>query len=76
MFFMTPIIWKPDMLPGRALILHLNPFYYLVEVIRAPLLGHVPDARVWIGVLLITVAGWGVALLFYTVYRWRLAYWV
>jgi len=76
MFFMTPIIWKPHMLPGRALILHLNPFYYLVEVVRAPLLGHAPDGRLWLGVLLITVLGWGVALLFYTVYRWRLAYWV
>jgi len=76
MFFVTPIIWRPDMLPGRAFILDLNPFYYLVQLIRAPLLGHVPDARIWFGVLLITVAGWGVALLFYTVYRWRLAYWV
>lgn len=75
MFFMTPIIWRPEMVPGRALILHLNPFYYLVEIVRAPLLGYVPGARVWLGVLLITVLGWCVALLFYTVYRWRLAYW-
>jgi ABC-2 type transport system permease protein/lipopolysaccharide transport system permease protein len=76
MFFVTPVIWKPNMLPGRALVLDMNPFYYLVELVRAPLLGYLPSARIWVGVLLITVLGWGVSLLFYAVYRWRLAYWL
>jgi len=44
--FVTPIIWVPHMLGKGAFIgpfLYLNPFYYLVEVVRAPLVyGHVP----------------------------------
>ncbi len=76
MFFLTPVIWRPDMLPGRALVLDLNPFYYLVELVRAPLLGGLPSLQILLGVAVITVAGWTLALIFYTTYRWRLAYWV
>ncbi len=75
-FFITPIFWKPEMLTGRMVLLHANPFYYLVEIMRAPLLGNVPQTEHWISVLVITVLGWGIALLFFTAYRWRLAYWV
>ncbi len=76
MFFITPVIWKPSMLPGRALLLDLNPFYHLVEVLRAPLLGGVPSWENWAAVLLITIVGWAVTLFFYTAYRWRIVYWV
>jgi ABC-2 type transport system permease protein/lipopolysaccharide transport system permease protein len=76
MFFITPIIWRQEMLPGRALFLDLNPFYYMVEIVRAPMLGQLPPLEIVLGVLLITVVGWALALFFYTVYRWRLAYWV
>ncbi|KXX66331.1 ABC transporter permease [Marichromatium gracile] len=76
LFFITPVIWKPEMLPGRALLLHLNPFYHLVEVIRAPLLGQPPALTNWLAVLLLAAVGWAVTLLFYSAYRWRIAYWV
>ncbi len=40
----TPIFWKAEMISGpRALIYHLNPFYYIVEIIRNPLLGLPPE---------------------------------
>jgi ABC-2 type transport system permease protein len=76
MFFITPVIWKPNMLPGRAIILDLNPFHHLLEILRAPLLGRVPTLDNWAAVLLITLVGWAVALWFFSTYRWRLAYWV
>ena len=76
LFFITPVIWKPEMLPGRALWLDLNPFYHLVEIMRAPLLGQTPALDNWLTVILITVVGWAVALFFYSAYRWRVAYWV
>jgi ABC-2 type transport system permease protein len=76
MFFITPVIWKPDMLPGRALFLDLNPFHHLIAILRAPLLGQVPASEHWIAVGLVTLAGWAVTLWFFSAYRWRLAYWV
>ena len=76
MFFVTPILWSADMLPSRALLLDLNPFYYLVEVVRAPLLGELPTAATWFVVLAITVVGWASALATYALYRWRVSYWI
>lgn len=76
LFFITPVIWRPEMLPGRALWLHLNPFYHLVEIMRAPLLGQPPALANWLPVILITLGGWALAALFYSAYRWRIAYWV
>jgi ABC-2 type transport system permease protein/lipopolysaccharide transport system permease protein len=76
MLFMTPIFWRPDMLPGRTVLLDGNPFYHFVTIIRSPLLGELPGFENWIAAIAITVVGWGVTLMFYTAYRWRIAYWV
>jgi ABC-2 type transport system permease protein/lipopolysaccharide transport system permease protein len=76
MFFMTPILWKAEMLPERALLLDGNPLYHLLEIVRAPLLGSLPSADSWLFVTALALSGWAVALLGYTVYRWRIAYWV
>ncbi len=76
MFFITPIFWKPDMLPGRSVLLDANPFYHFVEILRGPMLGQVPAPENWLAALLVTLIGWFGALTVYTAYRWRLAYWV
>lgn len=76
MFFITPIFWKPEMLPGRSFLLDANPFYHFVEILRGPMLGQMPTLENWLAVLLVTALGWFVALAAYTAYRWRLAYWV
>lgn len=76
LFFMTPVIWRPEMLPDRALLLHLNPFYHMVEILRQPMLGHAPAGENWVAVALITVVGWTITLFFFSAYRWRIAYWV
>ncbi|WP_295404550.1 ABC transporter permease [uncultured Thiocystis sp.] len=76
LFFITPVIWRPDMLPGRALLLHLNPLYHMVEIARAPMLGHPPALDNWLVVILLALLGWAITLFFYSAYRWRIAYWV
>ena len=75
-FFLTPIIWKPEQLPERTLILDLNPFFHVVGLVRGPLLGHAPELVSWVVVLSIALGGWLVTLAMYRRYRWRIAYWV
>ena len=75
-FFVTPIIWMPDLVPARAVVLDINPFFHLVEVVRAPLLGQVPALASWIAVLAMAFGGWLVTFTFFRRYRWRIAYWV
>ena len=74
-FFLTPIIWKPELLPDRAFLLDLNPFFHLVELVRAPSLGQAPGLVSWLAAAGITLGGWLVTLLMYRRYRWRIAYW-
>jgi ABC-type polysaccharide/polyol phosphate export permease len=75
-FFLTPIIWQPELLPDRALVLRFNPFFYALELVRAPLLGAMPPLLSWLVVLAATGAGTAIALAMYARYRRRIAYWI
>jgi len=77
-FYLTPIIWMPSLLPDRvgATFLQLNPFYHLLELIRAPLLCVVPSLTSWLVVLVIAIVGWGLTLLVFSRLRHRVAYWL
>jgi ABC-2 type transport system permease protein len=75
-FFLTPIFWTPSALPDRAIFVDLNPFYYLIEIIRLPLLGKTPPPEIWLTVIGFNVVGALVATVFYARYRGRIAYWV
>ena len=75
-FFVTPIIWMPELMPGRALVLDFNPFFHAVVLVRAPLLGQVPGLVSWLAVLGIAFGGWLVTFALLRRYRRRIAYWV
>jgi ABC-2 type transport system permease protein/lipopolysaccharide transport system permease protein len=75
-FFVTPIFWTPSLLQGRTFILDLNPFYHLVEIVRAPLLGLVPSGTSYLAVLLITLVNAAVTGAFFARFRSRISYWV
>ena len=48
-FYLTPIVWMQSLLPDRfgLTLLNLNPFYHLIEIVRAPILGTTPSAMNW-----------------------------
>lgn len=77
-FYLTPIIWKPEMLQKRTqlLVLDINPFYHLMEVVRAPLLGTLPTASNWVVCVVLALAGWTLTMVFYGRFRSRIAYWL
>ena len=74
-FFLTPIIWHADQLSGRSYLVELNPFYHLIEIIRAPLLGQASDGQSWAIVLALTLVHGGIAFAFFARFRSRIAYW-
>lgn len=76
LFYVTPVIWPPKLLKGNEHLLTFNPFYYFLEVLRAPMMGHLPSNDVWAitsGLTLLLIAA---AIAFMARYRWRVAYWV
>ena len=80
LFFVTPIIWMPELMPERALMLALvldfNPFFHFVELVRVPLLGQAPELVSWLAASGITLGGWLLAFELLRRYRRRIAYWV
>jgi lipopolysaccharide transport system permease protein len=75
-FFITPIIWKPELMKHGRRWLALNPFYDLLEIVRQPLLGGTLTPQIiWsaIGFSLLLCA---LTALLFTRVRARLAYWV
>ena len=75
-FFLTPVMWMPEMLGGRAHLALYNPFAYFVELIRAPLLGQAVPALTWMLVLGVTASGWAAAWAVFARYRGRVPYWL
>jgi ABC-2 type transport system permease protein len=75
-FFMTPILWKPELLTGRPFLVAGNPFYHFVEVVRAPLLGQAVPLQSWLFVGAVTVIGWLLAIVVLGRYRRYIPYWV
>lgn len=51
-FFLTPIFWMPSSVSHRPMFTHANPFYHMVELVRAPLLGEPASQLNW------AVAAW------------------
>jgi ABC-type polysaccharide/polyol phosphate export permease len=77
LFFTTPVFWHADTLTGpKAAIVHYNPFYYLLEVVRAPLLGHAASGQVWMVVLTILAGSILVWFVSFSAARRRIAFWI
>ena len=76
MFYVTPIMFASNALTKHAWIVDLNPFAYLIEIVRAPLMGSLPSARVWAVSLSMTIAGWLLALILTGRYHKRIPYWL
>lgn len=75
-FYLTPVIWHSDVLKGRHWAVDFNPFYYLLEATRAPLLGGGQLGQIFGITALLTVVGLSVTLLFFARFRSRVAYWL
>lgn len=75
-FFLTPIIWKPELLQGRAVFLDYNPFYHVMSILRAPLLMEPVGLLSWYVSISLAVGGLILAFLALSGVRRVLAYWL
>lgn len=75
-FFVTPVMWSPVLLGLNSPIVLLNPFFHLLEIVRAPLLGQVFPFTSYIAVFMITIVSFGISAAFFVRFRNRISYWV
>lgn len=78
LFYLTPILWMPKLLPERTshMILDLNPFYHFIEVVRAPLMNEMPSVDSYIWLVSLGILGWSFAIFVFNKYKTRVAYWL
>jgi ABC-type polysaccharide/polyol phosphate export permease len=74
--FATPIMWPVSAIPDARFIANINPFFHLIELVRAPLLGQVAEPLSWIVVSGMCIVGYGAAAAALTRASPRLVYWL
>ncbi|WP_018998494.1 ABC transporter permease [Hirschia maritima] len=77
-FYMTPILWKVEML-GKGvglLLVYLNPFYYLLSILRLPLMGKPVEWQVWAGAVFLMCCSLSFGLGIYARFRQRIPFWI
>lgn len=74
--FVTPLIWREEMLGSRQYIASLNPVTHYIALLRDPLLGNPIQFKTYI----VTIGLSGALILFssalYNKYRYRIVYWL
>jgi ABC-type polysaccharide/polyol phosphate export permease len=80
LFFVTPVFWQPSQLDAaplaRWVLADANFAYHIVDVIRAPLLGNVPEPLSYIYLTATAVLGFVMTALLMRPFYNRIAYWL
>lgn len=75
-FFVTPVFWVATALrPGHQVLIY-NPFYYILEIVRMPLLGKPPSFEIWAIATAIAAASLICGTSVYCAFRHRITYWL
>lgn len=76
-FFVTPVFWNYQQVASdRRFIVDFNILFHFLEIVRAPLLGHVPTVQNYLVVAVVTVIGSMLALVVQRRMRRELAFFV
>ncbi len=76
LFFITPIVWLPRLIPEGSWVALANPFAYYLDLTRAPLLGQMPAPESWLVALFTLVILSSIAVWLYRSKASRIPFWV
>ena len=75
-FFVSPILWKPELLGDAMVWMAFNPFYALLETVRGPLLEGGGPPLAWLAAIFYTTLHVVLAGFLFARVRSRIAFWV
>lgn len=75
-FFLTPILWKPELLGPRQFIANYNPLFIFIDLLRGPVYGYLPGLKTYVGAAVIIVVLYAIAIPLFIRFRQRIAFWV
>jgi ABC-type polysaccharide/polyol phosphate export permease len=76
MFLITPVIWPPRLLGSKSWIADYNPVHHCIEIVRAPLMGQIPELGSYVVAMAILLIGASLAIILYARFRTRVIYWL
>jgi ABC-type polysaccharide/polyol phosphate export permease len=74
--FMTPVFWLPDRFGKHQVFLDFNPFYHLLQAVRAPLLGQTVHGYSYVVLIAMAVLGWISTFLIFARTRRRIVHYL
>lgn len=78
-FLVTPVLWTVDRFPPdslRGMVVRFNPAFHMIDIVRAPVLGSMPERSSWVFVSVMALIGWPLAALLYRRYARFVPIWV
>ncbi|GAB0120178.1 ABC transporter permease [Acidisoma sp. 7E03] len=75
-FYVSGVMFKPDLLGSRGVFLVYDPFYSILEVLRAPLLGHLASQATYLSALGFSLVLCALGWFTFVRVRHRIAFWV
>ena len=76
LFFLCPIMYKPEQLGIKSYLLWYNPFSYMITVIRDPLAGVAAPLFIYLTLIVMSLIGWLLVGTLMQSYQHRIIYWV
>ena len=74
--FMTPVFWMPDRFGKHRAVLDFNPFFHMLEAVRAPLLGKPVSALTYEVLVAMALIGWFAAFMIFARTRRRIVHYL
>jgi len=74
--FMTPVFWMPSRFGKHQIFLDLNPFYHLLQAVRAPMLGQTVEVHSYVVLVVMAIVGWLVSFAIFARTRRRLVHYL
>lgn len=78
-FFLTPIMWLPSTLlkvNSESMLLDLNPFYHLIDLVRLPILGDAISNSSWVISISLLIFGAVITMLICKKFNHRIPFWL
>ncbi|WP_448216407.1 ABC transporter permease [Endozoicomonas sp. 2B-B] len=76
LFFLSPVIYKPEQLGIKELVIWLNPFTYFICAIRDPLTGHACPFFSYVVMTSTLLVGFIITVIMIDKYRYRIPFWL
>jgi ABC-type polysaccharide/polyol phosphate export permease len=74
--FVTPVFWPANRLGRHHVVLDFNPFYHLLEAVRAPLMGGPVAPHTYLFLAVMAAVGWALTFSIFATIRRRIVHYL